>query len=105
MLAYVQARAAAMSGDHARSAVLLSDLAQTQPAQVDLARKALSEAISAGRMDLALELARQITPTKLSPDGRLLLAADELRRNRPERALQWLAVTGENGSLDFLAPL
>ena len=105
LLAYVQARAAAMSGDHARSAVLMSNLAQTQPAQVDLARKALSEAISAGRMDLALELAGQITPTKLSPDGRLLLAADELRRNRPERALQWLAVTGENGSLDFLAPL
>jgi tetratricopeptide (TPR) repeat protein len=105
LLAYVQARAAALSGDHARSAALLSELAQSQPGQVDLSRKALSEAISAGRMDMAIELARQIPPTKLSPDGRLLLAADELRRNRPERAQQWLSVTADTGSLDFLNPL
>src|SRR5437763_6645679 len=40
---YVEARAAAMSGDHARAAQLLAALAEAQPAQTDLARKALSE--------------------------------------------------------------
>src|SRR5437868_11684042 len=54
---YIQARAAAMSGDHARSAQLLASLAQSEPAQVEIARKALSEAIGAGQMDLALSLA------------------------------------------------
>src|SRR5437868_2951442 len=104
-LLYMQARAASMTGDHARSASLLSTLVQSQPGEVDLARKALSEAVSAGRMDLALELARQIPPAKLSSDGRLLLAADELRRNRPERALPWLSLTTESGALEFLTPL
>ncbi|MFL6860222.1 MAG: hypothetical protein ACJ8EV_05335, partial [Sphingomicrobium sp.] len=55
---YVQARAAAMSGDHARAAQLLAGLAEAQPAQADIARKALSEAIGAGNMPLALSLAR-----------------------------------------------
>ena len=51
---YVQARAAAMSGNHARAAELLSALAETQPGQVEIARKALGEAIGAGQMDMAL---------------------------------------------------
>src|SRR3954447_17080533 len=54
-LTYLQARAAAMTGDHARSAALLSTLAASQPEQVDLTRKALAEAISAGQMDLGLK--------------------------------------------------
>ena len=94
-----------MSGDHARSAAWLTTLAQAEPGQIDLARKALSEAVSAGRIDLALELARQIPAAKLTADARLLLATDELRRNRPERALAWLTVGGDNGALDFLSPL
>ena len=57
-LAYVQARAAEMAGDHTRSAALLAALVQAQPGNEDLARKAISEAIGAGRMDLALRLAR-----------------------------------------------
>ena len=61
---------------------MLATLAQTQPGQVDLARKAVSEAISAGQMDLALQLARQIPAEKLTGEVRLLLTADELRRNR-----------------------
>lgn len=94
-----------MTGDHARSAALLSALAAAQPGEVDLARKALGEAISAGQMDLALQHARQIPPAQLTSDARLLLAADELRRNRAERALPWLTVKGDNGSLEFLSPL
>ena len=104
-LMYLQARAASMSGDHARSAALLASLSQAEPGQVDIARKALSEAVTAGQIDLALQLARQIPAARLSSDARLLLAAEELRRNRPERALQWLSVRGDNGALEFLAPL
>lgn len=94
-----------MSGDHARAAQLLASLAQTQPGDIDIARKALSEAIGAGRMDLALGLARGIPAAKLSTDARLLLAGDEIRRGRPERALPWLAAGSEAGDLTFLNPL
>jgi tetratricopeptide (TPR) repeat protein len=102
---YVEARAAAMSGDHARSAALLATLAASQPDQVDLARKALGEAIGAGQMDLAMRLARSLPPAKLTSDARLLLAADEIKRGRADRAQQWLRIAGESGDLTFLAPL
>src|SRR6185369_16631615 len=59
-LAYVEARAAAMTGDHSRSAALLASLAQSQPQDVDLARKALAEAIGSGQIELGLKLARTI---------------------------------------------
>jgi len=104
-LVYLQARAASLTGDHARSADLLNTLVQSQPSQVDLTRKAASEAITAGNMELALQLARQIPVASLSSDARLLLATDELRRNRPERALPWLAARGDSMALDFLSPL
>ncbi len=104
-LVYLQARAASLTGDHARSAELLTALVQSQPSQVDLTRKAVSEAISAGNMDLALQLARRIPTPSLSSDARLLLATDELRRNRPERALPWLSAQGDSMPLEFLSPL
>jgi tetratricopeptide (TPR) repeat protein len=104
-LAYVEARAAAMSGDHDRSASLLAALAQAQPSNEDLARKALAEAIGAGRMDLAARLARSVPPQKLSTDARLLMVAEEVRRRRADRAFPWLAVKGDSGDLNFLTPL
>jgi len=104
-LTYVQARAAAMNGDHARSAELLATLAAIQPDQVDLARKALGEALGAGQIDLALKLARSVPAAKLPTDARLLLVADEIKHRRPDRALGWLAANGDNGDLSFLAPL
>jgi tetratricopeptide (TPR) repeat protein len=104
-LTYVQARAAAITGDHARSAELLAALAAAQPQDPDLARKALAEAMGAGQMDLALRLARAIPPANLTSDVRLLLAADELKRRRPEQALGWLRAKGDNGDLTFLEPL
>src|SRR5213079_1855430 len=79
---YLEARAAAMNGDHARSATLLASLADSQPDQPDLARKALAEAIGAGQMDLALTLTQKVPTGKLSTEARLLLAADALRHNR-----------------------
>ena len=104
-LVYVQARAAAMSGDHARAAGLLASLAEAEPNQADLARKALIEAVGAGQIDLALQLATNLPPAKLTPDARLLLAAQELRRNQPNRALQWLRTPSETGTLEFITPL
>src|SRR5262249_37583787 len=103
--AYIAARAAAMNGDHARSAALLATIAQTQPDQPDLARKALNEAIGSGQMDLALSLAQKIPPAKLSNEARLLLAADAVKRNHIDRAQQWLSVQSEAGDLTFMEPL
>src|SRR5262249_14623354 len=102
---YVQARAASMSGDHARAAQLLAALAEAQPAQVGIAKKALSEAMGAGQWALRLSLARTVPTAKLPSDARLLLVADEIRHDRPERALAWLTLSGENGDLSFLSPL
>ena len=103
--AYVEARAAAMSGDHGRSATLLAALAETQPDQVDLARKALSEAIGAGQMDLALSVAPRVPTAKLPTEARLLLAANEVKRRRSDRALAWLQASGDSADLTFLSPL
>ena len=103
--AYVEARAAAMNGEHVRSATLLATLAQTQPDQPDLARKALNEAIGSGQMDLALSLAQKVPSAKLSNEARLLLAADAVKRDHIDRAQQWLSVQSEAGDLSFLQPL
>ena len=103
--AYVKARAAAMSGDHSQAAQLLAALAISQPGQPDLSKKALSEAIGAGQMELALKLARTIPAAQLPTDARLLLVAEEIRRGRPERAMPWLTVRGDNGDLSFLLAL
>lgn len=104
-LAYVQARAAAMTGNHARSATLLASLAEAQPQDIDLARKALAEAIGAGQMELALRLARSIPPQRLTSEARLLLVTDEIRRRRFDKANEWLSLGGDNGDLSFLSPV
>ena len=104
-LLYLQARAASLSGDHARAATMMAALAESQPNDADLAKKALNEAISAGRIDMALQLARQVPPAQLTSEARLLLAADELRRNRADRAQGWLSSPGDAGALQFLSPL
>ena len=102
---YVQARAAAMSGDHARAAQLLAGLAEAQPDQADIARKALSEAIGAGNMSLALSLAHSVPAAKLPVDARMLLVTEEVRRRHPDRAAQWLAPVGGSGDLRDIVPL
>jgi len=104
-LTYVQARAAAMNGEHARAAELLAALAEAQPDQLDIARKALGEALGAGQIELALGLAHTIGAASLPTDARLLLVADEVKRHRLDNALGWLAVKGDGGDLGFLAPL
>src|SRR5579884_3503117 len=103
--AYVEARAAAMSGDHARSAVLLAALAQSQPEQVDIARKAFLEALGSGQIDLALSIAAKLPPAKLPTEARLLLVTDNVRHRRIDQALGWLGTSGDSADLKFLAPL
>jgi tetratricopeptide (TPR) repeat protein len=94
-----------MNGDHARSAELLAALAEEEPNQVDIARKALSEAIGSGQMDLAISLSQRIPAAKLSVEARLLLATDAIKRGRIDRAQEWLAAKGDSAELSFLSPL
>ncbi len=104
-LTYVQARAAAMGGEHRRSADLLAALAESNPGDTTINRKAVSEAIGAGNMPLALRIARKLSARDLTVDARLLLIADELRRGRSDVALTYLAGPLDEGSLSFLSPL
>ena len=74
-----------MNGDHARSRPSCSRRSPpASPTRSTSPSKALSEAIGAGQMDLALSLARTIPAAKLPTDARLLLVADEVRRRRPD---------------------
>jgi tetratricopeptide (TPR) repeat protein len=102
---YVQARAASASGDHARAAQLLAALAQAEPSQVEIAKKALSEALGAGQIDLALTLARSVPASSLPTDARLLMASEEIRRGHADRAIPWLTASSASGDLTFLTPL
>jgi tetratricopeptide (TPR) repeat protein len=104
-LAYVEARAAAMRGDHGRSAQLLAGLAERSAGDSTISRKALGEAIGAGDMALALRLARKLKPSEWTTDARLLLIADELRRGRPDRAMQFVTGVNDDANLQFLEPL
>ena len=103
--AYIQARAASMNGDHSRAAELLAALSASQPDQPELAKRALAEAMGAGQMDLAMSLVRNVPAAKLPGDVRLLLAAEEIRRRRPDRANAWLSASRDTGDLTFLVPL
>ena len=102
---YVQARAASMSGQHSRSAELLAALADANPSDVTINRKAVGEAIGAGNMALAVRLARKLPKKELSVDARLLLVADELLRGRSDLAIGMLDGPADAGSLAFVAPL
>ena len=102
---YVEARTAAMNGDHARAAQLLATLSQAQPGDVEIAKKALGEALGAGNLDLALSLAHSLPAGQLAADARLLLVAEEIKRGHAERALPWLTATTDGADLGFLSPL
>jgi tetratricopeptide (TPR) repeat protein len=100
-LTYVMARAAALEGDHGRAAELLGTLAESEPGQSQFAEQALTEAIGAGRMDLALSLVGRVPAATLSSDARLLLVAQAVKQHRVDRALPWL--TAANGGSDLTA--
>jgi tetratricopeptide (TPR) repeat protein len=83
----------------------MATLAEAQPGEVQFAQRALNEAIGAGQMDLALNLAARIPPAKLGTDARLLLVTAAVKQHRLDRALPWLTVGDGNADLSFLAPL
>jgi tetratricopeptide (TPR) repeat protein len=104
-LTYVQARAAAINGEHAQAARLLATLVDARPDQIQFAQQALTEAIGSGQMDLALNLAAKIPPAKLSAEARLLLVTEAVRQGQAERALPWLAPSSGTADLRLFAPL
>lgn len=102
--AYVAARAASISGDHAGAAELYASLAEAST-NSDLRQKAISEAISAGDMKLALRLIREAPQDRLAIDSKLLLVADALKRGDSAQATQLLGKSGVGGDLTFWVPL
>ena len=102
--AYLEARAAELDGDHARSARLFAALA-TQSRDQALTVKALGTAITAGETALALQLARGLPEASLPIEAKLLLVADALREGRNAQALQLAGRQGAAANTSFLVPL
>ncbi|MEO7365051.1 MAG: tetratricopeptide repeat protein [Sphingomicrobium sp.] len=102
---YVEARAAAMRGEHGRSAELLAGLAERTSGDSTISRKAIGEAIGAGNIPLALRLTHRLKPAEWTTDARLLLIAEELRRGRSDRAILFVAGANDEANLQFLEPL
>jgi len=107
---YVEARIADAIGDQRRAARLFATLADADPSDLTLARRAVGAAIDGGDVTLALAVARKLPVDALALDARLLLAADALRRRQSNEAIALIerARSGEeNGDVNggFLAPL
>ena len=102
--AYVTARAASISGEPARAAEIYAALAAGS-SDSDLTARAISEAISAGNMPLALKLLRQVPSESAGINSKLLLVADALRNRRGAAAMQMLAAGAPGADLSFWAPL
>lgn len=101
---FIGARAAELRGDARRAAVLYAALSAAEPANRIVADRAISQAIAAGDMPLALRLAGAQPVARLALDARLLLAADRLRSGKAAEAVRILELRSDSGSLDFLAP-
>ena len=102
---FVEARTADAIGDQARAARLFAALAERDPANRNLARRAVSTAIAAGDTPLALSVARRMAPADLGLDGRLLIVADLLRQERANDALGLINERTSDSDGAFLAPL
>jgi tetratricopeptide (TPR) repeat protein len=102
---YVEARAAQMQGDEARSARLFAAMAAADPADRTIARRAIATAIQSGQGRLAVSLARNIPPDQLPIDARLMLAADALRLGKSKEALVSLEKGVTTTEVDLFAPL
>ena len=102
---YLAARAAAIEGDHGRSAQLLAQLVDTSTANQSVAIEAVSQAISAGDMKLALRLMKSVPPGSLPIDGRFLQLAEALKSGDTARAVSLLRITSSPGTdISFLRP-
>jgi tetratricopeptide (TPR) repeat protein len=101
--AYVAARAASISGNHVEAAQIYAALAAGSNDK-ELDQRAISEAISAGQMPLALRLIAQ-SKQAASVDSKLLLVADALRNGKEADADRILAPGGGPPDLSFWQPL
>ena len=102
---YVEARAAEMDGDEARSARLFAMMASADPQDRTIARRAIATAIQSGQAELAVSLAKDIPPDQLPVDARLMLAADSLRRGKAKEAVAALEKGSTSTEVDLFAPL
>ena len=101
---YLEARAAAIEGNHSRSAQLLAELVDNSTANRTITREALSQAISGGDMKLALRLVRTLPAADIPIEARMLQVADALRSNDTKRAVALLQERSEAGDLGFVRP-
>ena len=101
---YVAARAADGQGDPARAANLFAELVRETPGENLLRRRAIAEAIEAGDIRLALDLARPVPVAQTALDLRLLLVADQLRLGKDAKALEILNTRGGVIDSSFLSP-
>ena len=101
---YLEARAAAIDGDHSRSAQLLAQLVDGSVANQTVTKQALSQAINAGDMKLALRLVRTLQPADTPIEARMLQVAEALRSNDDSRATSLLQTPSEAGDVGFVRP-
>jgi tetratricopeptide (TPR) repeat protein len=101
---YLEARAAAIEGNHSRSARLFAQLVDNSAANRSITKEALAQAISAGDMKLALRLVRTLPANETPLEARLLQVADALRSNEGGRALALIQQGSEAGDLGFVRP-
>lgn len=101
---YLEARAAAIEGDHSRSAQLLAQLVDNSAANKTITREALSQAISGGDMKLALRLVKSLPAAETPIEARMLQVAEALRSNDTKRAVALLQERSEAGDLGFVRP-
>ena len=102
---YVAARAAQMQGDEARSARLFAAMANADPADKTIARRAIATAIQSGQGELAVSLAKRLPLDQLPVDARLMLAADALRKGETNDAISILQKGITTTEADLFAPL
>ena len=94
-----------MAGDEARSARIYAAMSAADPADQQVARRAVAAAIQSGQADLAISLARRMKPASLSVDARLLLAGDALRRGKSGDAIAILERGASSTEVELFAPL
>jgi len=94
-----------MNGDESKSAQLYALMAEADPADRTIARKAIATAIQSGQAELAISLAKEIPPNELPIDARLMLAAEQLRRGKNKDAAAALEKGVTSTEVDLFAPL
>jgi tetratricopeptide (TPR) repeat protein len=101
--AYIAARAASISGNHVEAAEIYARLAARSD-NAQLEQRAISEAIGAGDMQLALRLI-SASKQRTTVDSKLLLVADALRRGKEAEAERLLGSGVAGPDLSFWQPL